>query len=482
MTFISYNKKRCSMDKFKQITDYIKNVKIQGAVNVARKGLEAYSLNPGKDSIKKLLSLRPTEPMLRNVLEYAERFSVKDAFSLIDRHFEKILFYGKKFIKNKRRIFTHCHSSAVVNVLKLNKKLKVFNTETRPLFQGRKTAEELSKAGIDVVNIVDAAALEYIKKSDAVVFGADAILENGDVINKIGTGMYAEIAFLHRKPVYIIADSLKYTKRIVKIEHRIPREIWDKNLRNLNVENPSFGIIKKKYVTKIISDLGILNVNEFLKEVEMIRNKKLICFDMDNTLVHSDKAHVYAFNKALDDLGFKKLAFMAVAKHFGKPKEEVIKAISGSSDEEIISKINEKHDKYLYSETKNYSRKIFGAEKILRKLRDKYYIAVLSNCSHENIKIILYAAGYDMELFDLLIGNDDVNRPKPWPDEIVKAENLMRVNTEYMVGDSIYDIIAAHKAKVKAIAVLSGHYTKEELEKEKPCRTIKSLKGLLRIV
>ena len=194
------------MDKFSRICKDIKDLKIQGAVNVARKGLEAYSLKPGKNSIRKLLSLRPTEPMLRNVLDYAERFSVEEAFKVIDKHLERILSYGKKFIKNKRRIFTHCHSSAVVNVLKLNKKLTVFNTETRPLFQGRKTGEELSKAGINVVNLVDAAALEYIKKSDAVVLGADAILNNGDVINKIGSGMYAEIAYLHKKPVYIITD------------------------------------------------------------------------------------------------------------------------------------------------------------------------------------------------------------------------------------------------------------------------------------
>ena len=470
------------MDKFSRICKDIKDLKIQGAVNVARKGLEAYSLKPGKNSIRKLLSLRPTEPMLRNVLDYAERFSVEEAFKVIDKHLERILSYGKKFIKNKRRIFTHCHSSAVVNVLKLNKKLTVFNTETRPLFQGRKTGEELSKAGINVVNLVDAAALEYIKKSDAVVLGADAILNNGDVINKIGSGMYAEIAYLHKKPVYIITDSLKYSDRIVKIEYRISREIWDENLRNLKVENPAFSVIQSKYITRIVSDLGMLRVKEFLEEINRIKNKKLICFDMDNTLVYSDKAHVEAFNKALDELGFRKLAFMEIARHFGKPKEETIKAISGSGDQYVINEINKIHDKYLYSETKKYSKKIPGAERVIKKLKDNYYIAVVSNCSHKNIETIMTAAGYDLELFDLLIGNDDVKRPKPWPDEIVKAGNLMKVNPEYMVGDSTYDIIAAHKAKVKGIAVLTGHYSKEELEGEKPFKIIKKLKGLLKII
>jgi len=468
------------MKEFDKICKDIKSLEIQGAVNVAKKGLEAYSLIPKKSSINKLLSLRPTEPMLRNVLDYAEKFSVKEAFKLIDDHFEKILFYGKKFIKGKRKIFTHCHSSSVVNVLKLNKRLKVFNTETRPLFQGRKTAAELSKAGIDVVSVVDAAAFQYIKKSNAVVFGADAILDNGNVINKIGSGMYAEIAYHNKKPVYIIADSLKFSERVVKIEHRIPEEIWDKNLRNLKIENPAFGVIKPKHITKIISDLGILSVKDFIKGAKRERSKKLICFDMDNTLVHSDRAHVYAFNKGLNDLGYRKLAFMRIAKHFGKPKEEVAKAII--DNEKLVDKLISKHDYYLYKETKRYVRKISGAERVLKKIKRNYFIAVLSNCSHKNVKLLLESAGYDLGLFDLLIGSDDVKKSKPYPDEIVKAENLMKVDSAYMVGDSIYDIRAGKKAKVKTIGVLTGHYSRKELEEEKPFKIIKNLKGLLKIV
>ncbi len=142
----------------------------------------------------------------------------------------------------------------------------------------------------------------------------------------------------------------------------------------------------------------------------------------------------------------------------------------------------DKHDYYLYKDTKKYVRKIFGVERVLRKIKNNYFIAVLSNCSHKNIEVILKSAGYDLSLFDLLIGYDDVKKPKPYPDEIIKAENLMKVDSVYMVGDSPYDIMAAKKAKVKCIGVLSGHYTREVLEKEKPFKIIKSLKELLKIV
>src|SRR3989344_3177069 len=392
---------------FNQIVKDIKSLKIQGANNVAKAGLKAYSLNPTKGSIKKLLSLRPTEPMLRSVLYYAEKYSVDDALTLIERNREKIIEYGRKFIKNKKRIFTHCHSSTVVDILKLNNKLKVFNTETRPLFQGRKTAEELSQAGI---------------------------------------------------------------------------EVWDAYRRNLSIENPSFEAVKSKFITKIISDLGILTHNEFVRRASKFGHKKLICFDMDNTIVYSDKAHVESFNNAMRELGFNTVSFMAMARNFGKPKEEAVKSFSGVTDVDIIHKIIRAHDKYLYDGAKRFCRKIPHAEKVIKKLREDYFVAVLSNCSHKNIETILGAAGYNLNLFDLIVGNDDVKRSKPYPDEILKAEKLLKVRAEYMIGDSIYDVIAAHKAKVKAIAVLTGLYSKEQLEKEKPFKIIKNLRGLLRVI
>ena len=58
---------------FNEIIKAIKNVKIQGARNIAKKALEAYSLIPTKISKKKLLASRPTEPMMENVLDLAEK-------------------------------------------------------------------------------------------------------------------------------------------------------------------------------------------------------------------------------------------------------------------------------------------------------------------------------------------------------------------------------------------------------------------------
>jgi len=254
------NKKK----RFNKIARDIKDIKIQGARNIAKAALEAYSLFPSVKTKNKLLSLRPTEPMMENVLDMAEKGK---SLSEINNHFteaqEKINKNVLKLIKNGDVIFTHCHSTNVVNALvyakKKGKKFEVYNTETRPLFQGRKTAEELRKAGIKVTMFVDSAlgvALskeQGTKKVTKVFLGADALLKKG-VINKIGSEVIARIARQEKIPVYIIADSWKFTKKKVPLENRKLNEVWGKAPKNIKIKNPAFEFIKKKYVSEIITE------------------------------------------------------------------------------------------------------------------------------------------------------------------------------------------------------------------------------------
>lgn len=265
------NKKR-----FEKISKDIKSIKIQGARNIAKAALEAYYLIPTKTSKKKLLSLRPTEPMMENVLEKAE----KEPHARILMHFddaqEKINKNVLSLIKNNDLIFTHCHSTNVINSLiyskKKAKKFEVYNTETRPLFQGRKTANQLRKAGIKVTMFIDSAlgiALgkeQGTKKVNKVFLGADALLKTG-IINKVGSKLIAQIAKINKIPVYIIADSWKFTKNKVPIEQRGLNEVWDKAPKNIKIKNPAFEFVPKKLIKEIVSDLGILSYDEFLRKV-----------------------------------------------------------------------------------------------------------------------------------------------------------------------------------------------------------------------
>jgi translation initiation factor 2B subunit (eIF-2B alpha/beta/delta family) len=250
--------------KFNKIARDIKEIKIQGARNIAKAALEAYSLFPSAKTKTKLLSLRPTEPMMENVLDMAEKGkSLKEIHSHFDSAQQAINKKVLKLIKNKDVIFTHCHSTNVINSLiyakKKGKKFEVYNTETRPLFQGRKTARELKKAGIKVTMFVDSAlgvALskeQGTKRTTKVFLGADALLKKG-IINKVGSEVIARIAKQEKIPVYIIADSWKFTKKKIPLENRKLNEVWDKAPKGVKIKNPSFEFVKKKYITKIITE------------------------------------------------------------------------------------------------------------------------------------------------------------------------------------------------------------------------------------
>ena len=184
------------MDKFKQICNDIKSLKIQGATNIAKAAIKAYKLRPSEKTKQILISLRPTEPALFNVLNLAEKNSKNKILAHFQNSKNKINRYVLKIIKNNSIIFTHCHSSAVSNSLiyakKHGKKFQVYNTETRPLYQGRITSLELAKAKINVTAFVDSAMHEAIKKSNLILLGADAILKSG-VVNKIGSTAVVEI-------------------------------------------------------------------------------------------------------------------------------------------------------------------------------------------------------------------------------------------------------------------------------------------------
>lgn len=274
-----YIKMKNKKKRFDKIVKDIKEVKIQGATNIAKSALKAYFLIPAKSSKKKLLSLRPTEPLLMNVLEKAENQSHKKILNHFPNTQDKINKNVFKLIKNKNVIFTHCHSTSVVNALiyakKKKKKFEVYNTETRPLYQGRKTALELKKAGIKVTMFVDSAAMialtksQGTKKVDKVFFGADALLKNG-IINKVGSAMFAKIAYENEIPVYIISDSWKFSSKNIKLEERDFHEVWKKLSKNskIKIRNPAFEFVPKEYIAKIVSELGVLKYNNFLKKIK----------------------------------------------------------------------------------------------------------------------------------------------------------------------------------------------------------------------
>jgi ribose 1,5-bisphosphate isomerase len=292
--------------KVKATIKDIKALKIQGARNVAKEALKSllFSAKDSKtrtsaDFLKEFrenaenLSLsRPTEPMMRNILEEAFRFaeakakaskSVPELKRLIGEHGEqtiksidegarKLAEYGAKLIPDGALVLTHCHSSTstmcMIAAKKMKKRFSVVSFETRPRYQGRTTAAELAEAGIDVTCSVDGAMQLFMKKADIVIVGADSVTSRGDLINKIGTSTLAHIARMNDVSFYSAAELYKYSPMTIfgnleRIEERAPAEVWERPPKGVKVRNPAFEATAAKYISGYITEAGVIPPQSF---------------------------------------------------------------------------------------------------------------------------------------------------------------------------------------------------------------------------
>ena len=271
-------KGKIKLSRFDQIIEDIKQVEIQGATNIALASIRAFFLKPDKQHAKQILKTRPTEPLMQNAIKFLlkssnqkiQKYRAEKFRSYLKQSSKKISMHGQKLIKKDMNIFTHCHSSSVINILKQAKKQKknfiIYTTEVEPLLQGRQTANDLAKAKIKVIVFPDHAASQAIKKCDLLLFGADAFTKKG-VVNKIGTSTLCKLAEDHNIPRYSCGISLKYTKKI-KLEKRPAKELWNKKDKNISMQNPAFDFVNSKLLTGVVSEFGILSHKNFIKKAK----------------------------------------------------------------------------------------------------------------------------------------------------------------------------------------------------------------------
>ncbi|MCX6773794.1 MAG: hypothetical protein NTY68_02230 [Candidatus Micrarchaeota archaeon] len=282
---------------WRQIEKDIHSISIQGARNVTRGSLHEIRLAmdeyKGKDMVKNLIKIssrlmdaRPTEPMTRAILSGLKNHSIRldkeekdprkikarmgrsieNIEEMMKESMKSMAEIGSNYIENGTAMMTYCHSSSGTNIIKKahdkGKIAKVFVCETRPLYQGRITASELSSYGIDTYLIVDGAMATYAKKADMAMVGADAITSTGDLINKIGSCSLSMVFKAYSKPFVSAAEALKYDPDTSwgfneKIEQRKGSEIWEKAPKRLKMLNPAFDQTHAGNIEAYITDVGI---------------------------------------------------------------------------------------------------------------------------------------------------------------------------------------------------------------------------------
>ena len=300
------------LKQVEQVVQDIKDIKIQWATNIAKAAFEiiiSESKNQKFSSKEEylafvekameiLIAARPTEPMLFNGMDYitseikkissenvekAEEVVINAAqfyLNLINETAERAVLNGLGIVHDGDNVLTHCHSSSAIKTLKLHKikgiDFRVYNTETRPLYQWRKTSADLIAAGIDTTMVVDGVAPFLMDESsgtdlmmDCVVIGCDAIKLDGGVINKVGSYSVWLSALYANVPVYIAWNLLKVDVHDkIQIERRESHEVWEETPKGLKVLNFAFDKIPPKFIRGIITEFGIIKPRDIRKTIE----------------------------------------------------------------------------------------------------------------------------------------------------------------------------------------------------------------------
>lgn len=177
--------------------------------------------------------------------------------------------HAAELVPDGSRVLTHSRSSTVLLAFKLaltaGKHLTVIATESRPMMEGRTLAAELSREGISVVLIADAAAAQGIEQADFVLLGADRVTTS-DVVNKIGTRLIALAAREAGKPVHVVCDTSKFIGSTEGFQNEWLRhdrfELWSDAPDEIEVLNTYFETTPLFLFNSIITELGTTRPQE----------------------------------------------------------------------------------------------------------------------------------------------------------------------------------------------------------------------------
>jgi translation initiation factor eIF-2B subunit alpha len=138
---------------------------------------------------------------------------------------KRIAEVGRSFIQDGARVLTHAKSRVVMELLcraAETKNFSVYVTEGRPECAGYYTARKLSEKGIPVSIVLDSGVAALMDKVDVVLMGAEGVLENGSIVNKLGTYQIALVAKAHDKPFYVAAESYKFARLFPLNQNDLP--------------------------------------------------------------------------------------------------------------------------------------------------------------------------------------------------------------------------------------------------------------------
>jgi len=193
---------------------------------------------------------------------------------------------------------------------------------------------------------------------------------------------------------------------------------------------------------------------------------KALIFDLDGTLVDSVYAHVLAFQIAFAEAGLPVEAWR-VHRHVGMSGDLLTQAMARDAEHkasrERLKNIEKRHS-HLLRKLLPKPEPLPGAAELLKDLRRKHILHGLATSGKpEDMTIAIRAL--DLNPHTVIVNRSDVEDAKPEPDLFFECQKRLGVLPHecYAVGDAVWDLLAARRAGMLPIGLLTGGYGENEL-------------------
>lgn len=208
-----------------------------------------------------------------------------------------------------------------------------------------------------------------------------------------------------------------------------------------------------------------------------------LLFDLDGTLVDSVYQHVLAWREALEQAGIE-LAVWRIHRRIGMSGGLLANNLLRETGRRITAKeaaqLQRIHAE-AYARQVSQVRSLPGARELLAYLSKNavpWAIATSGRLESAGPALKILGVGADVPV----VTRDQVQRAKPDPDLfLAAAERLgVEISESFVVGDSVWDLLAARRARALGIGLLSGGYGREELERAGAYRVYQDPADLLK--
>lgn len=210
---------------------------------------------------------------------------------------------------------------------------------------------------------------------------------------------------------------------------------------------------------------------------------KAMIFDLDGTLVDTVYAHVFAWQRAMTESGLD-VDGWKIHRRIGMSGGLFARALAKELGRELSSEeathLQKRHGE-LFREFLPDRRPLPGAKELLGHLRSSRIIhGIATSGRRPEIDRSLEVLGVGPET--VVVERNDVLRAKPEPDLFLACQERLGVgiNECYVVGDAVWDLLAARRAGMLSIGLLSGGYGEDELVSSGAFRVFRDAEELLR--